>query len=361
MAAPDELPPAQPPAAPAPPRRWRRRALVGLGVVLGLALGLQLLLCGWAVATSEPLDPGYAGPTPLPAEVLARFDYPERGRAPEVFAELDPSSGPGWTSRWVQVPVTTPGDPRPHLVQVIHLRPEGLTGRAPAVVITPILGGSYGLEQVMGAALARRGLHAAIVLRAESLLGDGSDDEARLERVTRTAVIDRRRAIDWLEAQPDVDGGAIGALGASQGGITTVGLAAVDSRVRAAVVLLAGGDLGQVLATSDEPRVVRWREARLARAGGDADALAARVRAAVTSDPLALAPHVDARRLLLGLTRLDHDVPYASQLRLCEALGRPERFTLPTGHASAALALPYLVSRATGFLEERLRSPPPPR
>ena len=116
------------------------------------------------------------------------------------------------------------------------------------------------------------------------------------------------------------------------------------------------GDLGQVLSTSDEPRVVRWREARLARAGGDADALAARVRAAVPSDPLALAPHVDARRLLLGLTRLDDDVPYASQLRLCDALGRPERFTLPTGHASAALALPYLVSRATGFLEERLRA-----
>ncbi len=325
-----------------------------MGVVLGLVLGLQLLLCGWATATSAPLDPGYAGPTPLPADVLARFDYPERGTPPVVFAEFNESGGPGWTSRWVQVLVTTPGDAAPHKVQVIHLRPTGLAERAPAVVITPILGGSYGLEQVMGAALARRGLHAAIVLRAESLLGDGADDEARLERVTRTAVIDRRRAIDWLEAQPDV--GAIGALGASQGGITTVGLAAIDSRVRAAVVLLAGGDLGQLLATSDEPRVVRWREARLAHVGGDVDALAARVRAAVPSDPLALAPFVDARRVLLGLTRLDDDVPYAAQLRLCDALGGPERFTLPTGHASAALALPYLVSRATGFLEARLRA-----
>jgi dienelactone hydrolase len=352
---PERSPATTTPPAPSP-RRWRRRALVGLGGALALALGLQLLLCGWAVATSEPLDPGYVGPRPLPADVLARFDYPERGTPPEVFAEFNPSSGSGWTSRWVQVLVTTPGDTEQHKVQIIHLRPTGLAGRrAPAVVITPILGGSYGLEQVMGAALARRGLHAAIVLRAESLLGDGTEDETRLERVTRTAVIDRRRAIDWLEAQPDV--GAIGALGASQGGITTVGLAAIDSRVQAAVVLLAGGDLGQVLSTSDEPRVVRWREARLARVGGDVDALAARVRAAVTSDPLALAPHVDARRVLFGLTRLDDDVPYAAQLRLCDALGQPERFTLPTGHASAALALPYLVSRATGFLEDRLRAP----
>lgn len=339
------------PTAP-PLRRWRRRVALAALVALGAVGGLQLVLLVAAVATSEPVDPAYAGPVPLPPDVAARFAYPEADAPADVYAELAPGSGPGWTSRTVQVRVTSPGDAAPHLAQVIHVRPTGLQGRAPAVVISPILGGDYGLERTMATALAARGLHSAIVMRAESLLADGAD-EARLERVLRTGVIDRRRAIDWLQAQPDIDPARLGALGASTGGIGTVLLHAVEPRVRASVVLLAGGDLGDVLAASSEPRVVRWREGRLAQVPG-VGALAGRVRAAVASDPLLLARHVDARRVLFGLSRFDGAVPYAAQLRLHEALGRPACFTLPLGHQSSALALPWVMARTSGFLADEL-------
>ncbi|HWQ11456.1 MAG TPA: alpha/beta hydrolase family protein [Roseiflexaceae bacterium] len=49
-------------------------------------------------------------------------------------------------------------------------------------------------------------------------------------------VWDVRRAIDWLAARPEVDGGRIACVGHSGGGTVTLLAAALDERIRAAVV-----------------------------------------------------------------------------------------------------------------------------
>ncbi|MCO5172079.1 MAG: dienelactone hydrolase family protein [Planctomycetes bacterium] len=337
-----------------PPRARRlRRAARWAGACAAGLLAAYAGLVGVALASRAPLDPAYAGPRPLPPDVAARFAYPEAGRPPEVVAEFNHEEGRGWRSRWVQVRVTTPGDAAPHLVQIVHHAPAAAGGRRPAVVVSPILGGRNDISILAARDLARRGFHAAVVLRAESLL-DGAADERRLERVLRTAIVDRRRAVDWLETLPDVDPARVGAVGASMGGIATALLAAVEPRVRASVVVLAGGDLGDVIARSTEPRVRRYARERLAAGVADADDLRRRVVAAVPSDPLALAPHVDARRTLTILARWDDVVPTDTQARLHEALGRPASLTLPAGHYTAAALLPLVLHEAAGFLERTL-------
>jgi cephalosporin-C deacetylase len=49
----------------------------------------------------------------------------------------------------------------------------------------------------------------------------------------RGAFCDLRRAVDYLLTRPDVDPDRIGAMGSSQGGFLVLGLAAIDSRVKA--------------------------------------------------------------------------------------------------------------------------------
>lgn len=340
-----------------PARRWRRRAGWAAGALAGL-VGVYAAVVLAALASRAPLDPGYAGPRPLPPEVAARFDYPESGTPPEVVAEFNHERGRGWTSRWVQVRVTTPGDAAPHLVQIVHHAPDPApTGRRPAVVVSPILGGRNDVSILAAQALARRGLHAAVVLRAESLL-DGAQGEERLERVLRTAIVDRRRAIDWLTTLPGVDPARVGAVGASLGGIATTILAAVEPRVGASVLVLAGGDLASVITRSAEPRVRRYARERLAGGVADAADLRRRIAAAVPSDPLALAPHVDARRALVIMARWDDVVPTDAQVRLHAALGRPASLTLPAGHYSAAALLPLVLDEAADFLERTLGAAP---
>lgn len=337
------------PAPPAPPARpWRRRlkraALATLGALLAALLVLSLAL------TRDPLDPAYAGPGRLDPEVLARFAYREHGTPVAELASWNHAPGSRWSTRWVQFEVTTPGEEAPHRVQVIHHRPEGRPpGRRPAVVLTPILGARDELPGLLAAALAGRGIHAAIVLRGERVL-DPTAPEARIERVLRTAVVERRRTVDWLSGLEDVDPDRIGACGASLGGIATALLAATEPRLRASALLLAGGDLPEVLVTSDEPRLVRWRTRR----GLPLDALRASLAREVVSDPLALAGAVDARRVLFVQARFDGSVPTPCQERLWQALGRPERWVLPTGHRTAGIYLPWLVPALASWFEERL-------
>jgi hypothetical protein len=54
------------------------------------------------------------------------------------------------------------------------------------------------------------------------------------------------------------------------------------------------------------------------------------------------------------MSRFDGAVPHATQRRLHEALGRPACFTLPLGHQSSALVLPWVMARASGFLADEL-------
>ena len=54
------------------------------------------------------------------------------------------------------------------------------------------------------------------------------------------------------------------------------------------------------------------------------------------------------------LARRDDSVPYEKQRELREALGYPEAVFLPSGHASAAVYLFYLRSRALDFFDRSL-------
>ncbi|MEZ6188008.1 MAG: prolyl oligopeptidase family serine peptidase [Planctomycetota bacterium] len=329
-------------------RRLYLRAL-GLAVVLGLTgvVGLRLSV------GSDPAPGAPRAAAPLAPDVAARFAYPEHGTPAPELARFNEAEGLSYTRAWVQLTVTTPGDDAPHRVQVIHYRPRGLRGPAPAVVVSPILGGSGELAHSAAVAFTLRGMHAAVVLKAESYF-DAAAPLERLECVLRTAVIDRRRAVDWLQARDDVDPAAIGAFGASMGGVITTLLAAVEPRVQRAAIALAGGDLPHLVASSEEPRVARFAEELGYPPGVDRAPLVAALQAALESDPLDLAASVDPARVLFVETTRDRDMPSAQQAALYEALGRPARLRLPCGHTGAVAYWPYLTARVSGYLAEGL-------
>jgi dienelactone hydrolase len=328
--------------------RWTARGLLGLLLVWA---GLHLLL------THQAADPAYGGPVPVPAEVAARFAYPEFGSPVELLSEFAHSSGPGYVSRWVHFEVTTPGEESPHRVQVIHYAPWGWAEDAPAsrpaVVISPILGGKNEVAEILARSLALRGFHAGVVLRAETYF-DAQQPDNRMERVMRTAIVDRRRTVDWLSGLPGVDPQRIGGLGVSMGGIGNSVLAAVEPRIQAVVIVMAGADLGDIMIHSEERRIGRFVAERALQGLAPAP-LRDEIRRAIISDPLHLAKHVDARRTLFVQTQYDRSVPTANQELLFEALGRPRRILVPTGHYTSGLYGPYLIARAIGFLEEQLR------
>lgn len=252
--------------------------------------------------------------------------------------------------------VRRPGVAEPHQIGFAFYSALGATGRSPALVVTPILGGDNGIAKLLAKDLATHGLHAIIVDRRwSSSEGLGTTFDV-VDANLSDMIADRRRAIDWLLTRDDVDPKRIGAYGVSLGGITTVNLAATEPRVMASVVVMAGGDLPAVLCRSVERECVNISRANgVPKGASDAqrEAFEVAARKVIEADPYALAPYVDPESMLLFTTRRDTSVPSFLQERLRDALGRPETYSLPTGHYSAIFYLPVILDRARAFLGRR--------
>ena len=67
------------------------------------------------------------------------------------------------------------------------------------------------------------------------------------------------QGVDWLSSHPAVDEGQIGLVGISLGAITGSIVSGIDSRIKASVFILGGGDFAGILSSSTERSIVRVR------------------------------------------------------------------------------------------------------
>src|SRR5262249_4655090 len=130
----------------------------------------------------------------------------------------------------------------------------------PVVLLLPILGGRYDLERGLTRYMAENGFAGAMLKRRGKLL-DAQQTMAQARAAFLGAVIDVRRTLDWLAYCPDVQGDRTGLFGISRGGIVASLAAAVDSRVQAATLALAGGGIPTIFARTTEQEVVDFRDA----------------------------------------------------------------------------------------------------
>lgn len=319
-------------------------ATATLRLIAGIALFAQLCAC----ASVETLPDDYEVPSPLPRSYLEQFCYRpspvenemvliKEKRSYRVFegsisAGLD---GADDDSR-ITFEFYEPSDDSP----------------SPVVLLLPILNGQKHLMRPFATKFARNGYAAVIIdtVQRRTLLDDLGDPEPAI----RLTIQRHRRVIDWVETRPDLDASRLAVFGASLGGFNALYLAAIDPRVKAVSPALVGGSLPYVLVTSDERRIVEATDAVKNQLSMDDDQLMDYLTEKIETDVLAVAPHVNADRVLMVLTKYDSTVPYDSQLRLRDAMGNPEAITLPTSHNMAAAYLFYLRSRVLKFFDRKL-------
>ena len=237
-------------------------------------------------------------------------------------------------------------------------RPKVGPGRHPAVVISPILGSDTLFVASSAERFAHAGWHALIVRRPE-IAYDEARPLGQVEERLWAAVTRQVQALDWLLTRDDVDASRVASFGVSAGGIQNAMVAGIDDRYVAHVLGLTGGPLADVFADTTEKDLRKLFDRGMAQQGVGRDVLRERLRAAIRTDPIALAPYVPRDKVLLVLARRDKSVPTREGMRLYEALGRPETVFLPMGHYGSILALPFVQSRAVEFLRTHLEGPPP--
>ena len=178
---------------------------------------------------------------------------------------------------------------------------------------------------------------------------DGRDLDSLLCETTRHNVL----ALDLLADRDEVDPRKLGSFGISLGAIKNVLLIAVEPRLRANVLCLAGADLADIILSSREGAVERYVERRLEREGLTRAELEEELRRDVTLEPGDLAASIANDRVLLFLGSLDNKVPFQNGLLLRERLGQPETFVFPLGHYTGVLAAPYAARRAFAYFRAR--------
>ena len=308
---------------------------------------LVLLLAPLAgCVTHVPADAGYRGPASLPAELVAAFDAK---LGPVVVAEEETlKERPSFSV--LQVVLGTPDDAEPPVeFEYYDVRVDAPT---PVVVLLPIFNGQLLITRYFARYFANQGWRAVVVTRERDPLEqlDGLEDaiHANLE--------DYRRVLDWVEQQHEIDPTRIGLFGISLGAMDAVMLTALDPRVDALVAAMAGGDLAEIMMSTSYRRIARTVERLLDHGGMSREGLRETMEDSIVTDPLTLAPYVDAQRVLLVLTRSDAIVPFESQEALRESMGAPETLYLPTGHRPSVVYFPLLRSSAFEFFERQFRA-----
>jgi acetyl esterase/lipase len=293
----------------------------------------------------------YQTPEPLPQAYLEQFCY----EAAPIIDELELIKEKR-SYRLFEVTINSDleavGDDAP--INFDFYEPES-DAPAPVVLLLPILNGTMHLMRPFATKFVKNGYAALIIdtSQGSTLIADLAHPEDAIQRTVQR----HRRVIDWVESRPNLDASSLAVFGASLGGFNALFLAAVDERVRAVAPALIGGSLPYVLVSSDQRRIIRATDNLKATMSLDDDQLMEYLSANIQSDPLAIAPHVNADRVLMVMTKFDKTVPYDAQLRLRGAMGSPEAITLPAGHITAAAYLFYLRTRVLRFFDRKLAVP----
>lgn len=290
------------------------------------------------------------------------------GQVPDLRAPLDPVFASRLLSRvehhgYVEYQVEFPSAfrspyPANNVVRAWWLVPTERVGGAPTVVLLHSLGiRRPELEMALARELVR-GRIAVFLMTLPyhmSRTPPGQDsggailagDVALLRDTVVQAVWDVRRAIDWLQRQPETDPERIALIGVSLGAILGATVLAVEPRVHSAVLILGGVDFAHVLWNSV---LAIGARARLRREGYTLTRL--REELAPVEPMYLLTPEHGAKTFVIG-ARFDIIVPTEDTEKLVRVLGNPKVLWLNTGHFGGGLVQRPLFRIVRQYLQAR--------
>jgi dienelactone hydrolase len=229
-------------------------------------------------------------------------------------------------------------------------QPDGK--RHASVILVHGLGGNKDQLAMLAVMLAQKGYVALCIDAAGH--GDrpkigGAQENALGVTPFRTVIAqtvqDLRCAVDVLSIRKDIDTGRIGYVGASLGGIIGSRFLADEPRVACATILAAGGNLGQLLATS------QIEGAKKLRAGKKIDPVAIQ-KVLNDVDPAKHIGRAKARPMLYLHGDKDDVVPVVNNDALFKATKQPkERILMPGGHVPNPFEL---ISKTVAFFDKNL-------
>ena len=232
----------------------------------------------------------------------------------------------------------------------------------PVILIFPVSGGGYSIEQLFARYYYRKGYDTIIVYREAPAERDPKTGE-QINQMLRQSVLDNKRVVDWVETRPEYDPNKIGVLGTSMGSFKATFLVATDPRIKAAVLGLTGGNFPYILAHSTEGSwhhkgLTRHRDEWLSEHHINRKEFQQLLEKEIVWEQNAVAPGIDPRKVLMILATCDTVVPARTGRELRRLIRKPDTLFVVSGHYTAYLYLPRIKSKILRFFNERLKETP---
>ena len=219
---------------------------------------------------------------------------------------------------------------------------QGAVRPARAVVVVHESGRQMTAGRIIAKGFNAHGLHALMI----HLPGYGPRRDEKLTDVERgldsmqQAIADVRRARDAAAALPMVDSSVIGLQGTSLGGFVTATVAGLDRGYDRVFILLAGGNLEQVVFNGAKD-AAKFRK-KLADAGVTEEQIKELARKV---EPMRLAHRIDPAATWLYSGKFDDVVPPSCSFALAKGAKLPaaHHVEMPADHYSGVIYLPKVI------------------
>ena len=272
--------------------------------------------------TNKVPEQFHLAPHKFPYEMELKYDLKHSGV--EVYSVRFPS------------PVVSPHAEN-NTVHAEYFKPKK-PGKYPAVIVLDIMDGAALVSRGEAMWLAMNGVPALAMTMP--YYGPRCPTEGKHRMIStdvdksianvRQAILDGRRAIAWLAAQPEIDSTRLSVVGTSLGSFTGGLLAASEPRIHSACLMLSGG--GLVDAYAEHPQAILILKG-LRLIGITKEKLRQRID---PLDPLTYAELLKEKKLLFVGPSRDDVVPPAALRRLWEATGKQEILWYDATHVGMA-------------------------
>ncbi len=267
---------------------------------------------------------------------------------------IEPAQGQGdWLVRF-PTPIPSGDDVNDKVAMEWHMArdADGKPKVAPAIVVVHESGRGMVAGRIFAQGLRPYGFHTFLIhlpgygVRTSALTGD----PLKMLPALKQAIADVRRARDAVASLPFVDKSLVGLQGTSLGGFVTATVAGLDRGYDRVFILLAGGNIADVILTGT--RDAAGLKRRLTEAG-ITDAQIREHSQAI--EPMRMAHRINASTTWLFTGLKDEVVPPACSVAFAAAgkLTKDHHIQLPVGHYTAAILMPLILPR----INELMRAP----
>jgi dienelactone hydrolase len=322
--------------------RWFFLLWLASAAAVGQGAAPAAIELGNTFAAADSLDCGTEGVDDA-RECMAELGW-EPGEFQVELEAAEPGCG-DWLVRFPSArPIGNQINDRVSMEWFAARDEQGAVRSARAVVVVHESGRQMTAGRIIARGFNSHGLHAFLI----HLPGYGARRDEKLTDIERgldsmqQAIADVRRARDAVAALPVVDSSVVGVQGTSLGGFVTATVAGLDHGYDRVFILLAGGNLEEVVFNGAKD-AAKFRQ-KLAEAGVTEEQIKELARKV---EPMRLAHRIEPAATWLYSGKFDDVVPPSCSFALAKAAKLPagHHVEMPADHYSGVIYLPKVVKQ----------------